>query len=355
MGDSSSLEEPDKMLTKAGAARRQNGSEEQGDVPHNRRITEVKQQILNLMGEFPGRDTSHMSIEHVEGSPESNPSGRRVRRKLSENKLNKRGPMDEMRLLVRILLKFFPHSADLAMPQEEYGGGNRLTGDQIRSYLEKLLGPEAPQPEWGIPAKWNGYIAQLFSWAIDKNVTPGQIESVASRQPGRSWEIDTERLGKFGLHPAAWPLPISKQQIQEIENSEEIHAIRITSNRKPQSLGKALSALREKDFAVFDEAELWNIISHALTVAHKKLGTSNDQIAAENARLVAKEKFEEILLTQSQINQIYQQYLMPIDQSGYLSMAHPATEEPVHARQHHETQTVNEETAADSGENGTSF
>ena len=354
MGDSS-LGELDKMLTKAGMAVRQNGTEEQGDVVHSQRITEVKQQILNLMGELPDREISHTYL--TEGSQESNPSARRVKRKVSEANKLKRGPMDEMRLLVRILLKFFPHSVDLVTPQEEFGGGNRLTGDQIRAYLEKLLGPEAPQPEWGIPGKWNGYISQLFSWAVDKNITPDQIESVASRQPGRSWEIDTERLGKFGVHPAAWPLPMSKQQIQEIENSQEIHAIRINSNRKSQSFGnKPLGLLREKDFAAFDEAELWRMISEALTVAHKKLGTGNDQIAAENARLMAKQKFEEILLTQSQINQLYQQYLMPIDQSGYLSMVHPPpTEEPVQAGECSEIETANEDTVVDTGKNGTSF
>lgn len=348
MGDSSSPEEIDKMPTEAGehTPSRQNGVKEQGDFASNHRITEVKQQILSLMGELPDGDTSGM---YREGSPESNPSERRVKRKVSENKLSRRGPMDEMRLLVRILLKLFPHSAELAAPQEEYGGGNRLTGDQIRSYLEKLLGPEAPQPEWGIPGKWNGYVAQLFSWAVDKNITPEQIESVASRQPGRCWEIDAERLGMFGVHPAAWPLPISKEKIQEIENSQEIHAIGVPLNRKARSVSsKHLRALRERDFAAFDEAELWEIISDALTVAHKKLGTSNDQIAAENARLVAKQKFEEILLTQSQINQIYQQYLMPIDQSGYLSMVHPPAEE------HHEKiPTVDEDTLVHAGKNGT--
>jgi hypothetical protein len=355
MGDSASLEEVDKMHTKAEVAVRQYGTEERDDVAHSQRITEVKQQILDLMGELPVRETSNTYL--TEGSQESNPSGRRVKRKLSETNKLKRGPMDEMRLLVRILLKFFPHSVDLVTPQEEYGGGNRLTGDQIRAYLEKLLGPEAPQPEWGIPGKWNGYISQLFSWAVDKNITPEQVESIASRQPGRSWEIDTERLGKYGVHPAAWPLPMSKEQIQQIENSPEIHAIRITSNRKSQSFGsKPLGLLTERDFAAFDEAELWKIISEALTVAHKKLGTGNDQIAAENARFMAKQKFEEILLTQTQINHIYQQYLMPIDQSGYISMVHPPqTGDPVQAGERSEVETTNEDSVVDAGKNGIPF
>lgn len=66
--------------------------------------------------------------------------------------------MDEMRQLVRILVKLIPHSVDHIAPSEEGGGGNRISEEQIKVYLDSTLG-DAPRPAWGIPNGWGDYVA----------------------------------------------------------------------------------------------------------------------------------------------------------------------------------------------------
>ena len=83
----------------------------------------------------------------------------------------RRGPMDEMRQLVRILLKLLPQSAAHVSGTADDGGGNRLSEDQIKAYLAATLG-EAPPPPWGLPEGWPSYLAALFSWAR-RSALPG--------------------------------------------------------------------------------------------------------------------------------------------------------------------------------------
>lgn len=75
-----------------------------------------------------------------------------------KSKATRRGPMDEMRQLVRILVKVIPQSLEKIGIAEEGGGGNRISEEQIKSYLENTLG-EAPRPPWGIPEGWGKYLA----------------------------------------------------------------------------------------------------------------------------------------------------------------------------------------------------
>lgn len=56
----------------------------------------------------------------------------------------------------RILVKVIPHSVALISSSEEGGGGNRISEDQIKSYLENALG-DAPKPVWGLPGGWGEY------------------------------------------------------------------------------------------------------------------------------------------------------------------------------------------------------
>lgn len=74
------------------------------------------------------------------------------------SKASRRGPMDDMRQLVRILVKIFPQSTQYLQMGEE-GGGNRVSEPQIKEYLRRTLGSECPQPEWGLPQGWGEYIA----------------------------------------------------------------------------------------------------------------------------------------------------------------------------------------------------
>lgn len=75
-----------------------------------------------------------------------------------KSRATRRGPMDEMRQLVRILVKVIPHSGVLITSTDEGGGGNRISEDQIKLYLDSALG-EAPRPTWGVPSGWGEYLA----------------------------------------------------------------------------------------------------------------------------------------------------------------------------------------------------
>jgi hypothetical protein len=66
--------------------------------------------------------------------------------------------MDEMRQLIRILAKLMPRSECYLRIGGEDSGGNRVSEDQIRSYLSTTLG-QAPLPEWGLPQGWGQYLA----------------------------------------------------------------------------------------------------------------------------------------------------------------------------------------------------
>ena len=66
--------------------------------------------------------------------------------------------MDEMRQLVRILVKIIPHSVTFLASAEEGGGGNRISEERIKYFLDCTLG-EAPRPSWGVPQGWGEYLA----------------------------------------------------------------------------------------------------------------------------------------------------------------------------------------------------
>lgn len=54
-------------------------------------------------------------------------------------------------------MQVIPHSISY-VALEEGGGGNRISEEQIKSYLNNVLG-EAPRPEWGVPGGWGAYLS----------------------------------------------------------------------------------------------------------------------------------------------------------------------------------------------------
>mmetsp|Transcript_26422 Transcript_26422/g.84612 ORF Transcript_26422/g.84612 Transcript_26422/m.84612 type:complete len:240 (+) Transcript_26422:322-1041(+) len=135
-----------------------------------------------------------------------------------------RGPMDNMRQLVRILMSIMPQS-QANLTQE----GNRSTEGDVRRYLERTLGDEAPQPTWGLPDDrngckgWIGYMAQLLSWARElqaqhrkvpaEPVTVDEAGRVAERVPGRSWFANFDNILELELDPRDWELPLKSSQV----------------------------------------------------------------------------------------------------------------------------------------------
>ena len=122
----------------------------------------------------------------------------------------RRGPMDEMRQLVRILVKLIPHSAPHVAVGDD-GGGNRLSEDQIKAFLAATLGDGAPRPPWGVPSGWAAYLADLYTWVRGgARVSVDDASATARRDPGRSWEAVPSALARLGLHPRTWPLPLTE-------------------------------------------------------------------------------------------------------------------------------------------------
>ena len=95
------------------------------------------------------------------------------------SRATRRGPMDEMRQLVRILVKVIPQSAPQIMSSDEGGGGNRISEEQIKSFLENTLG-QAPRPAWGVPQGWGGYLSGVVPGLSQQVTDPAAHNSMAS-------------------------------------------------------------------------------------------------------------------------------------------------------------------------------
>lgn len=128
------------------------------------------------------------------------------------DKPSRRGPMDEMRRLVRILVKLIPHSKQY---YDDDGGGNRISEEKIKRYLEATLG-EAPRPEWGVPNGWELYLSELLTWATDRGVSVETAGRVAYRSQGRSWEIVGSVLHQeIGVDTTRWVCPLTKAGVKD--------------------------------------------------------------------------------------------------------------------------------------------
>lgn len=128
----------------------------------------------------------------------------------------RRGPMDNMRQLVRILMTLIPQAESLLDASV-----NVLKEDAIRKFLDQVLG-DAPRPEWGSDA-WAEYLSALFSWARTTKegkevvVTAEQARLCADRLPGRCWTINRECLAQLQLSPVDWTLPLSKTSFSDAD------------------------------------------------------------------------------------------------------------------------------------------
>lgn len=264
---------------------------------------------LNLLG--PAMTLEALNIGNIYpylgslGSQEEEPHTTGGGNRSKGKKQTRRGPMDEMRQLIRILVKVFPHSAQLIGNTDEAGGGNRISEEQIKNYLERAMG-EAPRPGWGVPTGWYGYLAELFSWATGRVITGEEAKHVARREPGRSWEALEDELHNLGVHPSCWPLPLTLAGIHEAEKKPIPMPVPSMPNRRggdgaasgapsTSAAKRSRSSLSEKDFNKLDEADLWKAICDALTVAGNKAGTGMDQSAIQNTKTLAKLKMDDLM------------------------------------------------------------
>lgn len=194
----------------------------------------------------------------------------------------RRGPMDEMRQLVRILVKIVPQSLPHLATTED-GGGNRISEEQIKYYLDKTLG-HAPRPDWGLPRGWGQYLAVLFEWATCRPFTEDEARMCAKRLPGRSWEAVESVLEQFCLRPHTWKLPLQRGSenvdglwlLTDDSRASQRVAPEEESVKQPKKQRVCLPNLNKADS--LPEAELWKAVLHLVKVAASKHGTTPDHL-----------------------------------------------------------------------------
>ncbi|KAI3428065.1 hypothetical protein D9Q98_006449 [Chlorella vulgaris] len=234
-------------------------------------------------------------------------------------KPTRRGPMDEMRQLVRILVKLLPQSISHIGANEEAGGGNRISEEQIKNYMEKTLG-EAPRPAWGVPNGWYSYLSELFSWALDRHVDEESCKKCAKREPGRSWEALDSELNAIGVHPHCWPLPLNKLLVREAEKNPVPQAIPAvpalkrgnedgTSVRRGRSSG-ASSGL---DLAHLNELDLWKHVADAMTLLANKANTTPPEHQQQLSNVKGQVKGQLDMLTGGGLNMLQYVPVMGLD------------------------------------------
>ena len=164
---------------------------------------------------------------------------------------HRRGPMDEMRQLIRILLKIFPQSSTHIPSRQKHNSSNKISENAIKDYLKALLGPEStkedqrkcvapPRPEWGLQnTGWNGYLANLFSWAKGEVVSAEEAKRVAKREPGKPWEARRDDLKKMGLYPEYWPIPLTKEGVAKAQKSGMQKSVASTYLKKGRNYSTA--------------------------------------------------------------------------------------------------------------------
>jgi len=172
----------------------------------------------------PGGDTPLAGLGHPAAGAKGKGAraggegkGKRKRSSSEEKDPNRkvqRGPMDEMRQLVRILIKIFPQTYETLAVVQHGHANSRSSEEDIKDYLHGVLG-EAPRPEWGLPDGWGSYLAALFTWAKGTPVTREEAMACADRKPGRRWEVIDAELQKLAVFPSAWPLPFTLPSVQE--------------------------------------------------------------------------------------------------------------------------------------------
>lgn len=162
--------------------------------------------------------TKNVDIQNVVSSGINAPTqpvsvDRLMKQEHKQSRATRRGPMDEMRQLIRILAKMMPTSQSNLLIGDESGGGNRISEEQIKRYLDATLG-EAPKPAWGLPDGWGQYLADLFNWAARGSaITADMARKCAKRETGRPWEAVWGQLHSLGLFPDSWPLPLTQNGV----------------------------------------------------------------------------------------------------------------------------------------------
>ncbi len=116
------------------------------------------------------------------------------------SRAQRRGPMDEMRQLLRVMTALMPKIKHF-VANIGYASVHKVSEDNIHFVLDCVLGIQslgalsvsvtgAPRPVWGLPQGWSDFIAELCTWATGKEITAEDMRRVAIRKPGCQWSVD---------------------------------------------------------------------------------------------------------------------------------------------------------------------
>jgi hypothetical protein len=127
---------------------------------------------------------------------------------------------EERRTLIKVaraLGALLPRAAALAdvPPGYSFAAWAALgrRGELHGRFFERVLGEAPPVPR-PAPASPEAYLAGLLSWAAGRAGRPRAVTAAEAARcvpgsPARRYAADAAALAALGLHPAAWPLPLT--------------------------------------------------------------------------------------------------------------------------------------------------
>lgn len=153
---------------------------------------------------------------HASSAPTSTKSHPLKSSKKAEHensRANRRGPMDEMRQILRILAKIIPKTEPLLKSKGgDDSGGNRVTQKEIEAWLVAALG-DAPVPAWSLPQGWGQYIAGArltVLLARHQRVACARRGSTLPHHRTVAFEMHSISVGmhstSFGVHPLSFEM-----------------------------------------------------------------------------------------------------------------------------------------------------
>ncbi|MEW5314937.1 MAG: hypothetical protein WDW38_006396 [Sanguina aurantia] len=127
----------------------------------------------------------------------------------------RRGELDELRTLIRVMVQVFPNSRRYYV-----GGGGEA---ECNRYLVSTLGDLAPPPR-GVPLGWKSCLADWFTDILQVEVTPEQAGQCVTREQGRAWSVNTDALVALGVFPREWKHPLMRETVRRDNAAAQVQA-----------------------------------------------------------------------------------------------------------------------------------
>ena len=152
---------------------------------------------------YAGPSRPHSGDDNASGESETADVLLSLQTRPPKNKHDDNGPVRTMRQLVRALIVIFPQS--VSAEERPLFSKNRLAKSTVMTYLDRVLGPGAPRPEWGLcDGGCVAYLQALFGWAgfPNPNTTP------VFTSPGCQWTVNA--AFKHAVMPHLMTLPLHR-------------------------------------------------------------------------------------------------------------------------------------------------